>query len=81
MGRSKITVAVHQMKKRGKLTFKDELKTCIRLAMNDNQTKSVQDVVELLTDVYGMDIRFKGRTISYVLPYDFNKGGRTKMDF
>lgn len=73
-----ITFTEHQMKKRGKLTFKDEIKTYIRLAMNDNQTKTVQDVVDMLKDVYGMDIRYKGKTISYALPYDLNKGGKTK---
>ena len=66
------------MKKRGKLSFKDEIKTYIRLAMNDSQNKTVQDVVEMLKEVYGMDIRLKGKTISYALPYDLNKGGRTK---
>ena len=46
--------------------------------MNDSQTKTVQDVVDILKDVYGMDIRWKGKTISYALPYDLNKGGKTK---
>lgn len=76
--REELTFAEHQMKKRGKLSFKDEIKTYIRLAMNDSQTKTVQDVVEMLKEVYGMDIRLKGKTISYALPYDLNKGGRTK---
>lgn len=75
-GREEITFAEHQMKKRGKLSFKDEIKTYIRLVMNDSQTKSVQDVVAMLKDVYGMDIRWKGKTISYALPYDLNKGGK-----
>ena len=60
------------------MSFKDEIKTYIRLAMNDSQTKTVQDVVDILKDVYGMDIRWKGKTISYALPYDLNKGGKTK---
>ena len=76
--REEITFAEHQMKRRGKLSFKDEIKTYIRLAMNDSQTKTVQDVVDILKDVYGMDIRWKGKTISYALPYDLNKGGKTK---
>ena len=76
--REERTFAEHQMKKRGKLSFKDEIKTYIRLALNDSQTKSVQDVVDMLSEVYGMDIRWKGKTISYALPYDLNKGGKTK---
>jgi len=35
-------------------------------------------VVDMLSEVYGMDIRWKGKTISYALPYDLNKGGKTK---
>lgn len=33
---------------------------------------------EMLGLIYGMDIRLKGKTISYALPYDLNKGGKTK---
>ena len=32
----------------------------------------------MLRLIYGMDIRLKGKTISYALPYDLNKGGKTK---
>ena len=64
--------------KRGKLSFKDEIKTYVRLVMNYECTKTVQDVVEMLGLIYGMDIRLKGKTISYALPYDLNKGGKTK---
>lgn len=49
------------MKKRGKLSFKDEIKTYIRLVMNYECTKTVQDVVEMLGLIYGMDIRLKER--------------------
>lgn len=73
-----ITFAEHQMKKRGKLSFKDEIKTYIRLVMNYESVKTVQDVVDMLGLIYGMDIRLKGKTISYALPYDLNKGGKTK---
>ena len=52
------------MKRRGKLSFKDEIKTYIRLAMNDSQTKTVQDVVDILKDVYGMDIDGKARQLA-----------------
>ncbi len=76
--REELTFAEHQMKKRGKLSFKDEIKAYIRLVLNDSQTKTVQDVVGMLERIYGMDIRLKGKTISYALPYDLNKGRRTK---
>ena len=74
--RENITFAEHQMKKRGKLSFKDEIKTYIRLVVNYECTKTVQDVVEMLGLIYGMNIRLKGKTISYSLPYDLNKGGK-----
>ena len=76
--REEITFAEHQMKKRGKLSFKDEIKTYIRLVMNYESVKTVQDVVDMLALIYGMDIRLKGKTISYALPYDLNKGKKTK---
>ena len=74
--RENITFAEQQMKKRGKLSFKDEIKTYIRLVLNYECTKTVQDVVEMLGLIYGMNIRLKGKTISYALPYDLNKGGK-----
>ena len=74
--REEITFAEQQMKKRGKLSFKDEIKTYIRLVMNYECMKTVQDVVEMLGLIYGMDIRLKGKTISYALPYDLDKGGK-----
>lgn len=76
--REEISFAEHQMRKRGKLSFKDEIKTYIRLVMNYECTKTVQDVVEMLQLIYGMDIRLKGKTISYALPYDLNKGEKTR---
>ena len=74
--REEITFAEHQMKKRGKLSFKDEIKTYIRLVMNYECTKTIQDMVEMLGLIYGMNIRLKGKTISYALPYDLNKSGK-----
>lgn len=55
--REEITFAEHQMKKRGKLPFKDAIKSYIRLGMNYESVKTVQDVVEMLGLIYGMDIR------------------------
>lgn len=74
--RDVITFGESQMKKRGKLSFKEEIKTYIRLAMNSTGTKTLEDVVQMLKDIYLMDIRLKGNTISYALPYHRNKSGR-----
>lgn len=76
--REEITFKEHQMKRCGKLSFKDEIKTYIRLVMNYESVKTVQDVGDMLALIYGMDIRLKGKTISYALLYDLNKGGKTK---
>ena len=38
--------------KRGKLSFKDEIKTYVRLVMNYECTKTVQDVVEMLSNLH-----------------------------
>lgn len=64
------------MKKRGKLSFWEEIKTYIRLAMNHSCTKTLEDVVEKLRDIYLVDIRLKGNTISYALPYYRSRNGK-----
>ncbi len=58
-----------QMQKHDKLSFKEEIKTYVRLAMNSTETRTLEDVVEMLKKIYLMDIRLKGNTISYALPY------------
>lgn len=67
-----------QMQKHDKLSFREEIKTYVRLAMNSVETKTLEDVVEMLKKIYLMDIRLKGNTISYALPYHANKSGRTQ---
>lgn len=67
-----------QMQKHDKLSFREEIKTYVRLAMNSVETKTLEDVVEILKKIYLMDIRLKGNTISYTLPYHANKSGRTQ---
>ena len=54
-----------QMQKRNKLSFREEIKVYVRLAMNSTDTKTLEDVVEMLKKIYFMDIRLKGNTISY----------------
>lgn len=62
-----------QMQKHDKLSFGEEIKTYVRLAMNSVETKTLEDVVEILKKIYLMDIRLKGNTISYTLSYHANK--------
>ena len=74
--REERTFAESQMKKRDKLSFKDEMRIFIRLAMNDPTTRTIQDVVNMLEMTYYLNIRLKGNTISYALPYRSSNGGR-----
>ena len=68
-----------QMQKHDKLSFKEEIKTYVRLAMNSTETRTLEDVVEMLKKIYLMDIRLKGNTISYALPYHAGKTGKAQV--
>ena len=50
--REERTFAESQMEKRGKLSFKDEIRVFIRLAMNDPTTQNIYDVVNMLERTY-----------------------------
>ena len=50
--REERTFAERQMEKRGKLSFKDEIRVFIRLAMNDPTTQNIHDVVNMLERTY-----------------------------
>lgn len=76
--REERTFAESQMKKRGKLSFKDEMRVFIRLAMNDPTTQNIRDVVNMLERTYHMNVRLKGNTISYTLPYRSSNGGKVQ---
>lgn len=67
-----------QMQKHNKLSFREEIKTYVRLAINSTETKTLEDVVEMLKKIYLMDIRLKGNTISYALPYHAGKIGKAQ---
>ena len=67
-----------QMQKHDKLSFKEEIKAYVRLAMNSTETRTLEDVVEMLKKIYLMDIRLKGNTISYALPYHAGKTGKAQ---
>ncbi len=67
-----------QMQNHDKLSFKEEIKAYVRLAMNSTETRTLEDVVEMLKKIYLMDIRLKGNTVSYVLPYHAGKTGKAQ---
>lgn len=67
-----------QMQKHDKLSFKEEIKVYVRLAMNSTETRTLEDVVEMLKKIYLMDIRLKGNTISYALPYHAGETGKAQ---
>ena len=67
-----------QMQKYDKLSFKEEIKAYVRLAMNSTETRTLEDVVEMLKKIYLMDIRLKGNTISYALPYHAGETGKAQ---
>lgn len=67
-----------QMQKHDKLSFKEEIKAYVRLAMNSTVTRTLEDVVEMLKKIYLMDIRLKGNTISYALPYHASETGKAQ---
>ena len=68
-----------QMQKHDKLSFKEEIKTYVRLTMNSTETRTLEDVVEMLKKIYLMDIRLKGNTISYALPYHAGETGKVQV--
>lgn len=76
--REERTFAESQMKKRGKLSFKDEIRIFVRLAMNDPTTQTIHDVIKMLERTYHMNVRLKGNTISYSLPYRSTNGGKAQ---
>ena len=76
--REERTLAENQMQKRGKISFKDEMRVYIRLAMNDPTTQNIHDVINMLERTYHMNVRLKGNTISYALPYRSSNGGKVQ---
>lgn len=46
------SIAECQMQKHNKLSFKEEIKTYVRLAMNITETRTLEDVVEMLEKIY-----------------------------
>ena len=73
--REKCSFAEYQMKKREKLSFREEMKIYLRIAMNCPETKTLEDVIRYVKEHFLLDVRLRGNTISYSLPYRRKKNG------
>lgn len=71
--RKKKEIAEYQMKKRDKLSFREEIKVLLRNTMNRLENKTLQDVIDYAKKYYLMDVRLRGNTISYALKYRTDK--------
>ena len=67
--------AEYQMKKREKLSFREEIKIYLRNAINTPETRTLEDVIQYVKDYFMMDVKLRGNTISYALPYRRKKNG------
>ena len=67
--------AEYQMKKREKLSFREEMKIYLRNAINTPETRTLEDVIQYVKDYFMMDVKLRGNTISYALPYRRKKNG------
>ena len=75
--RKKKEIAEYQMKKRDKLSFREEIKVLLRNTMNRPENKTLQDVIDYAKKYYLMDVRLLGNTISYALKYRTDKKGKS----
>ena len=75
--RERQSFAEYQMKKRDKLSFREEIKVLLRNAMNRPENKTLQDVIDYAKVYYLMDVRLRGNTISYALKYRTDKKGKS----
>lgn len=73
--REKCNFAEYQMKKREKLSFQEEMKIYLRNAINTPETRTLEDVIKYVKDYFMMDVKLRGNTISYALPYRRKKNG------
>ena len=73
--REKCNFAEYQMKKREKLSFREEMKIYLRNAINTPETRTLEDVIQYVKDYFMMDVKLRGNTISYALPYRRKKNG------
>ena len=73
--RERCNFAEYQMKKREKLSFREEIKIYLRNAINTPETRTLEDVIKYVKDYFMMDVKLRGNTISYALPYRRKKNG------
>ena len=73
--RERCNFAEYQMKKRQKLSFREEMKIYLRNAINTPETRTLEDVIQYVKDYFMMDVKLRGNTISYALPYRRKKNG------
>lgn len=64
-----------QMTKKGKETFKAELREAIEKECRDTRNHSFEDVIKALREHYHVEARVKGNTVSYRHPEYKNKAG------
>lgn len=73
--RERCNFAEYQMKKREKLSFREEMKIYLRNAINTPETRTLEDVIRYVKKYFMMDVKLRGNTISYALPYRRKKNG------
>ena len=73
--RERCNFAEYQMKKREKLSFREEIKIYLRNAINTSETRTLEDVIRYVKKYFMMDVKLRGNTISYALPYRRKKNG------
>ena len=73
--RERCNFAEYQMKKRQKLSFREEMKIYLRNAINTPETRTLEDVIRYVKKYFMMDVKLRGNTISYALPYRRKKNG------
>ena len=73
--RERCNFAEYQMKKREKLSFREEMKIYLRNAINTPETRTLEDVIKYVKDYFMMDVKLRGNTITYALPYRRKKNG------
>ncbi|MGN1202664.1 MAG: relaxase/mobilization nuclease domain-containing protein [Eubacterium sp.] len=74
--KDKLTFAEHQMRKKGKETFKDELREVIQIEIADPENKTFDDVIAALMKHYNVESRVAGNTVSYRHPEYKDKNGK-----
>ncbi|MCI7098470.1 MAG: relaxase/mobilization nuclease domain-containing protein [Lachnospiraceae bacterium] len=72
----KRTFAEQQMRKKGKESFKDELREVIEAELLNPENHSFQELIQSLERNYGIETRVAGNTVSYRHPEYRDKNGK-----